>query len=91
MSQASSVWSIMGGGNGQKAATARARNQAKADAEKGGGGGKEGMAKRQAQMDLKCSVCMQCFPSTQTKAAQAHAESKHPKSDFATCFPMASA
>lgn len=81
----------MGGGNGQKAATARARNQAKADAEKGGGGGKEGMAKRQAQMDLKCSVCMQCFPSTQTKAAQAHAESKHPKSDFATCFPMASA
>ena len=29
-----SIRGIMGGGNGQKAATARARNQAKADAEK---------------------------------------------------------
>ena len=45
----------MGGGNGQKSATSRARNQAKADAEKGGGGGKEGMKSRQAAMDLKCS------------------------------------
>ena len=32
----------MGGGNGQKSATSRARNQAKLDAEKSGGGGKDG-------------------------------------------------
>mmetsp|Transcript_49433 Transcript_49433/g.78649 ORF Transcript_49433/g.78649 Transcript_49433/m.78649 type:complete len:81 (-) Transcript_49433:183-425(-) len=78
----------MGGGNAQKTAMARAKNAAKAKAEGGGGGGKSGQEKRQNNMDLKCSVCMQCFPSTQVKAAQAHAESKHPKSDFATCFPM---
>mmetsp|Transcript_18876 Transcript_18876/g.47355 ORF Transcript_18876/g.47355 Transcript_18876/m.47355 type:complete len:83 (-) Transcript_18876:176-424(-) len=79
----------MGGGNAQKTAMARAKNAAKAAKEAAGGGGASGKASRQAAMDLKCSVCMQCFPNTQVKAAQAHAESKHPKSDFATCFPMA--
>jgi hypothetical protein len=33
----------MGGGNAQKTAMSRARNQAKADKEKGSGGGKSGM------------------------------------------------
>eukprot|EP00405_Crypthecodinium_cohnii_P002999 CAMPEP_0194765568 /NCGR_PEP_ID=MMETSP0323_2-20130528/26926_1 /TAXON_ID=2866 ORGANISM="Crypthecodinium cohnii, Strain Seligo" /NCGR_SAMPLE_ID=MMETSP0323_2 /ASSEMBLY_ACC=CAM_ASM_000346 /LENGTH=81 /DNA_ID=CAMNT_0039695359 /DNA_START=82 /DNA_END=327 /DNA_ORIENTATION=- len=80
----------MGGGNAQKTAMARAKNAAKAKAEAAGGGGAKGMASRTAAMDLKCTVCMQCFPNTQLKAAQAHAESKHPKSDFATCFPMCS-
>lgn len=56
-----------------------------------GGGGSAGAAKRTAAMDLKCTVCMQCFPNTQKKAAMAHAESKHPKSDFMTCFPMCEA
>mmetsp|Transcript_82015 Transcript_82015/g.232218 ORF Transcript_82015/g.232218 Transcript_82015/m.232218 type:complete len:82 (-) Transcript_82015:95-340(-) len=79
----------MGGGNAQKTAMARAKNAAKAAAEGGGGGGKDGKAKRQAQMDLKCTICMQPFPTTQVKGAQAHVESKHPKSDFATCFPGA--
>lgn len=36
----------MGGGNGQKSATARARNQAKEDAAKKGGGGQAGFASR---------------------------------------------
>uniref|UniRef100_A0A7S2QQ54 At2g23090-like zinc-binding domain-containing protein n=1 Tax=Zooxanthella nutricula TaxID=1333877 RepID=A0A7S2QQ54_9DINO len=62
---------------------------AKAKAEAAGGGGASGKASRTAAMDLKCSVCMQCFPNTQVKAAQAHAESKHPKSSFAECFPAA--
>ena len=78
----------MGGGNAQKTAMARAKNLAKAKADAKGGGGKEGLAKRTNNMDLKCTVCMQCFPSTQVKAAQSHVENKHPKSDFATCFPM---
>mmetsp|Transcript_73889 Transcript_73889/g.175875 ORF Transcript_73889/g.175875 Transcript_73889/m.175875 type:complete len:83 (+) Transcript_73889:108-356(+) len=77
----------MGGGNAQKTAMARAKNAAKAAKEGGGGGGAAGKDKRMNNMDLKCTVCMQCFPSTQVKAAMAHAESKHPKSDFGTCFP----
>eukprot|EP00595_Chromulina_sp_UTEXLB2642_P001455 CAMPEP_0196765564 /NCGR_PEP_ID=MMETSP1095-20130614/9674_1 /TAXON_ID=96789 ORGANISM="Chromulina nebulosa, Strain UTEXLB2642" /NCGR_SAMPLE_ID=MMETSP1095 /ASSEMBLY_ACC=CAM_ASM_000446 /LENGTH=73 /DNA_ID=CAMNT_0042123825 /DNA_START=47 /DNA_END=268 /DNA_ORIENTATION=+ len=36
----------MGGGNAQKSATARARNQAKAETSKNAGGGKDGMAQR---------------------------------------------
>mmetsp|Transcript_141678 Transcript_141678/g.394991 ORF Transcript_141678/g.394991 Transcript_141678/m.394991 type:complete len:82 (+) Transcript_141678:85-330(+) len=78
----------MGGGNAQKTAMSRAKNQAKAAKEASGGGGKEGLAKRTNNMDLKCAICMQCFPSTQVKGAQAHAESKHPKEEFAKCFPM---
>jgi len=65
----------MGGGNAQKTAMARAKNQAKAKADASGGGGSKGKEKRTNNMDIKCSVCMQCFPSTQVKAAQAHAES----------------
>lgn len=34
------------GGNGQKSAMSRQRNQAKADAQKAGGGGKSGMEGR---------------------------------------------
>mmetsp|Transcript_92798 Transcript_92798/g.271653 ORF Transcript_92798/g.271653 Transcript_92798/m.271653 type:complete len:81 (+) Transcript_92798:86-328(+) len=78
----------MGGGNAQKTAMSRAKNAAKASAAAGGGGGKSGQEKRTAAMDLKCSICMQCFPATQAKAAQAHAENKHPKEEFTKCFPM---
>mmetsp|Transcript_92940 Transcript_92940/g.161516 ORF Transcript_92940/g.161516 Transcript_92940/m.161516 type:complete len:84 (-) Transcript_92940:260-511(-) len=81
----------MGGGNAQKTAMARAKNAAKKASEGAGGGGKAGKDKRMNNMDLKCTVCMQTFPSTQMKGAQAHAESKHPKSDFKTCFPMCEA
>merc|ERR1712039_863887 len=81
----------MGGGNANKTAMSRAKNQAKAAKEAAGGGGSAGQAKRTAAMDLKCTVCMQCFPTTQRKAAEAHAESKHPKSSFAECFPMCAA
>mmetsp|Transcript_159226 Transcript_159226/g.510813 ORF Transcript_159226/g.510813 Transcript_159226/m.510813 type:complete len:83 (-) Transcript_159226:250-498(-) len=77
----------MGGGNAQKSAACRAKNLAKAKAEGAGGGGSGGIKSRAAAMDLKCTVCMQCFPTTQVKAAMQHAELKHPKSDFATCFP----
>ncbi|CAE7661009.1 unnamed protein product, partial [Symbiodinium microadriaticum] len=75
----------MGGGNGQKSATARARKQAEKDAEKGGGGGKDGIKSRAAAMDLKCSVCMQCFPNTQVKAAQAQCHQSRPT--FVECDP----
>ena len=78
----------MGGGNAQKTAMSRAKNQAKAGKEGVAGGGSAGKEKRTNNMDLKCTVCMQAFPSTQVKGAQAHAESKHPKSSFAVCFPM---
>merc|ERR1711948_125606 len=83
-----SISDTMGGGNAQKTAMARAKNAAKASAQGAGGGGKDGLAKRTNNMDLKCSICMQTFPSTQVKGAQAHAESKHPKETFDKCFPM---
>ncbi|CAK0845839.1 unnamed protein product [Prorocentrum cordatum] len=38
--------------------------------------------------DVKCAICMQQFKVTAKNADQkAHAESKHPKSTFAECFP----
>merc|ERR1711924_487702 len=77
-----------GGGNAQKTAMSRAKNAAKASKDGAGGGGASGAAKRAANMDLKCSICMQTFPSTQKRAAQAHAESKHAKEEFLKCFPM---
>mmetsp|Transcript_10774 Transcript_10774/g.30387 ORF Transcript_10774/g.30387 Transcript_10774/m.30387 type:complete len:83 (+) Transcript_10774:59-307(+) len=78
----------MGGGNAQKTAMSRAKNQAKSSKANASGGGKGGLEKRTNNMDIKCSICMQCFPSTQVKAAQAHAADKHPKEDFTKCFPM---
>mmetsp|Transcript_30253 Transcript_30253/g.86814 ORF Transcript_30253/g.86814 Transcript_30253/m.86814 type:complete len:82 (-) Transcript_30253:389-634(-) len=77
----------MGGGNAEKSARARADAMKKANAQAGGGGGAAGAAKRTQQPSQVCKICMQAFPCTQIKAAQAHVESKHSKSDFATCFP----
>lgn len=77
----------MGGGNANKSANARAKNLAKEAAQAGGGGGAAGAAKRTTQPSQVCTVCKQSFPQTQIKAAQAHVESKHAKSDFKTCFP----
>mmetsp|Transcript_31306 Transcript_31306/g.82954 ORF Transcript_31306/g.82954 Transcript_31306/m.82954 type:complete len:80 (-) Transcript_31306:65-304(-) len=75
----------MGGGNAQKTAIARAKNAAKDVGS--GGGGKDGAAKRTTQPSHVCKICMQSFPATQIKAAQAHVENKHSKEVFATCFP----
>merc|ERR1711974_308883 len=77
----------MGGGNAQKSATARAKNAEKAAQAAKGGGGAAGVAKRNAIPAHVCSVCKQSFPSKQKKGAEQHVESKHAKSDFATCFP----
>jgi hypothetical protein len=76
----------MGGGNAQKSATARAR--ADKNKPKAGGGGAAGAAARANPTGLKCDICFQAFPSNQVKAAQLHAEQKHPKETFAKCFPM---
>lgn len=76
----------MGGGNAQKSATARARNDA--NKKKEGGGGKDGIEKRNGGgVNIICSQCKQAFMSTQRKMAEQHQESKHPKIDFKTCFP----
>jgi hypothetical protein len=76
----------MGGGNAQKSATARARNDAKKD--KSGGDGKAGIEKRTGGgQNIICAQCKQAFMGTQRKMAEQHAESKHPKMDFKTCFP----
>jgi len=77
----------MGGGNAEKSARARADNMKKAAAQAGGGGGASAQAKRTVQPSHNCTICKQSFPQTQIKGAQQHVESKHAKSDFATCFP----
>mmetsp|Transcript_8111 Transcript_8111/g.21649 ORF Transcript_8111/g.21649 Transcript_8111/m.21649 type:complete len:80 (+) Transcript_8111:99-338(+) len=77
----------MGGGNAQKSERARQDALKKAAAQAGGGGGGDGKAKRTVQPSEVCTICKQAFPQTQRKGAEAHVESKHPKSDFATCFP----
>jgi hypothetical protein len=76
----------MGGGNAQKSATARARNEA--NKSKAGGDGKAGIEKRTGGgANIICAQCKQAFMSTQRKMAEQHQESKHPKMDFKTCFP----
>jgi hypothetical protein len=77
----------MGGGNAQKSATARARNDAKKGTDNKGGGA-AGIEKRNGGgTNIICSQCKQAFMSTQRKMAEQHQESKHPKMDFKTCFP----
>mmetsp|Transcript_11597 Transcript_11597/g.24021 ORF Transcript_11597/g.24021 Transcript_11597/m.24021 type:complete len:83 (-) Transcript_11597:331-579(-) len=77
----------MGGGNAEKSARARADNLKKAQAAGKGGGGASEKEKRTVQPSHVCTICKQAFPQTQIKGAQQHVESKHAKSDFATCFP----
>eukprot|EP00413_Alexandrium_margalefii_P031229 CAMPEP_0204566278 /NCGR_PEP_ID=MMETSP0661-20131031/35964_1 /ASSEMBLY_ACC=CAM_ASM_000606 /TAXON_ID=109239 /ORGANISM="Alexandrium margalefi, Strain AMGDE01CS-322" /LENGTH=111 /DNA_ID=CAMNT_0051574117 /DNA_START=67 /DNA_END=403 /DNA_ORIENTATION=- len=77
----------MGGGNGEKSKRAREDAAKKAAAQGSGGGGGAGKDKRTVQPSHVCTICKQAFPQTQIKGAQAHVESKHSKSDFATCFP----
>mmetsp|Transcript_59096 Transcript_59096/g.105069 ORF Transcript_59096/g.105069 Transcript_59096/m.105069 type:complete len:82 (-) Transcript_59096:309-554(-) len=77
----------MGGGNGEKSKRAREDAMKKAAAQGVGGGGSSGKDKRTVIPSHACTICKQSFPQTQIKGAQQHVESKHAKSDFATCFP----
>ncbi|GAB7340019.1 hypothetical protein MBLNU457_6524t1 [Dothideomycetes sp. NU457] len=66
----------MGGGNGAKAAQKRER--AMKDAQ--GGGAKSQLKVNISAMNKKCSVCMQPFlQTTNKKALDEHAQSKHSK------------
>lgn len=77
----------MGGGNANKTMMARQKKMEKAAADKAGGGGAAGAAARKTDLSLVCSQCKQAFPGNQAKMAKVHVESKHPKSNFAECFP----
>ncbi|KAI8465580.1 MAG: At2g23090 like protein [Monoraphidium minutum] len=75
----------MGGGNGQKSATARQRKLDKLQAAAGKG---SQLKTNQAALTLKCHVCLQQFICTTTEQKmREHAENKHPKSDVFVCFP----
>jgi hypothetical protein len=73
----------MGGGNAQKTAMSRAKNQAKAGSDKG-----SQLAANAAALSLKCKICMQPFICTSSEAKlKEHSDAKHPKQTFAECFP----
>lgn len=74
----------MGGGNGQKSAMKRERNQAKLAAANKGSQLKDNAK----AMSLKCAVCLAQFICTSTEAKlKEHSENKHPKHTFQQCFP----
>lgn len=75
----------MGGGNGQKAAMARAK---KLEKDKKLAGGKSQLADNAKAMTIVCNICRQSFMcnSTELKLRE-HSDSKHPKQTFADCFP----
>jgi hypothetical protein len=70
----------MGGGNGQKSASSRAKHQAKLDAE-----GKSSTAETRKQHEIaknahQCTICMAGFPRTvKQPELQQHIDAKHPK------------
>ncbi|CAM9675809.1 unnamed protein product [Hapterophycus canaliculatus] len=75
----------MGGGNAQKSATARARNEAKkAKAGKG-----SQLAVNKAAQSIVCQICRQTFMSVSNDAMlMSHATNKHAgKKTPAECFP----
>ncbi|XP_004234685.2 uncharacterized protein At2g23090-like [Solanum lycopersicum] len=73
----------MGGGNSQKAKMTREK---KIDKMKGAKGSQLDANKK--AMYIQCKVCMQTIICTTPEVkCKEHAESKHPKSDLATCFP----
>mmetsp|Transcript_32922 Transcript_32922/g.72724 ORF Transcript_32922/g.72724 Transcript_32922/m.72724 type:complete len:81 (-) Transcript_32922:473-715(-) len=76
----------MGGGNGQKSAMKRAKNQEKL-AKLAGGGGSQLKVNAQAQT-IKCHVCLSTFVCTSSEAKlKEHSDNKHPTKDFYECFP----
>ncbi|KAK9823401.1 hypothetical protein WJX72_002500 [[Myrmecia] bisecta] len=75
----------MGGGNGQKSATARARKQA--EAAKAAKGGSQ-LKHNAAAQSIICATCRQTFLCNSTAAKlKEHSDSKHPKQTFEQCFP----
>lgn len=76
----------MGGGNGQKSATARARNQEK-QAKLAKGNTSQLKVNKGAQ-SIICNVCRQTFVCTSNQAKlQEHIDGKHNKQTFEACFP----
>lgn len=79
--------SKMGGGNAQKSAIKRARNQEKAAA---AAGGKSQLEVNKSAQSIICQSCRQTFQKTSNlKDLQMHHESKHSKLPFTQCFPDA--
>mmetsp|Transcript_33692 Transcript_33692/g.40704 ORF Transcript_33692/g.40704 Transcript_33692/m.40704 type:complete len:92 (+) Transcript_33692:205-480(+) len=75
----------MGGGNGQKSATARARKQAELAKNANKGSQLDSNAK---SMSIMCNICRATFMCTSTEAKlKEHSDSKHPKNTFQECFP----
>ncbi|KAB8304821.1 hypothetical protein EYC80_004162 [Monilinia laxa] len=73
----------MGGGNGAKAASKRARNQK--DAEKGAA--KSQLKVNESAKDIQCDVCKTTFlKTTRLPALTEHAMNKHSKGPE-LCFP----
>merc|ERR1712130_715422 len=75
----------MGGGNGQKSAAARARNQLKAAKKKNK---KSNLESLKNQPMIKCKRCLQTFSATtQQSELERHCENKHKAYGFKTSFP----
>jgi hypothetical protein len=80
----------MGGGNGQKSAMSRAKNQAKADA-----AGKASTTETRKNHEVaknayQCTICMAGFPRTvKAPELQQHIDNKHSKAGkvITECFP----
>ncbi|KAK9867826.1 hypothetical protein WJX84_007605 [Apatococcus fuscideae] len=76
----------MGGGNAQKSATARARNEKLA---KQAGKGSQ-LKQNEAARSIQCQICRQTFLCTATlQKLKEHHESKHSKVAIEQCFPEA--
>ncbi|DBA74102.1 hypothetical protein WJX79_002204 [Trebouxia sp. C0005] len=79
----------MGGGNGQKSATARARKE-KEEAKRRGAGSQ--LKQNAAAQSVVCQICRASFMCTASATKlQEHVDSKHSKNGFAACFPEAQA
>lgn len=75
----------MGGGNGQKSAAARARNQLKAAKNKKK---TSNLAALKAQPKVQCKRCLATFGATTQKAElEKHCNNKHKAFDFKFSFP----
>jgi hypothetical protein len=77
----------MGGGNAQKSATARERNLLKNAPSKG-----SQLKGNAASQSIICQICRSTFICTSTESKlKEHSDAKHPKNEFAACFPQFSA
>lgn len=77
----------MGGGNGQKSASARAKKQ-EAEAKRRGAGSQ--LKQNAAAQSVVCQICRASFMCTASAVKlQEHVDSKHSKNGFEACFPNA--